>query len=387
MRLFRFIISLLCLAWFAPGGAGNRVFVENPLPIERKGEMVEISGESLSGSSVFQNRGSRQFVLLDGNSRQVPYQVTHDGNLIFQSDFLPGEKKSFTLAEGLPEKVDTVCCGRLYPERLDDMTWENDHTAYRAYGPALQKRGERAFGYDIWNKSVNRPIVEERYEGSKHKLSIHQDHGNGMDVFSVGPTLGAGTAALLDSHGEIAFPWCFEKSEVLDNGPLRFTVRLIYPRVEFDGDSIVESRLISLDKGSWLNKTVVRFDGLKKRTPLLQGIVLHAEAAGDFYSDSENKFVSVVDLSDNPDAGNGLIYIGVVSPNSRLFDFIPLPSARGNAIGHVAAVADYNPASDFTYYWGSGWSKGGVAGDEEWNAILTDFSHRLKSPLKVSISD
>ena len=26
--------------------------------------------------------------------------------------------------------------GRLYPERLDDMTWENDRGIYRVYGPA-----------------------------------------------------------------------------------------------------------------------------------------------------------------------------------------------------------------------------------------------------------
>ena len=58
----------------------------------------------------------------------------------------------YTIAEGTPQPVDVVACGRQYPERLDDVAWENDRAAYRAYGPALQEKGERAFGYDIWTK-------------------------------------------------------------------------------------------------------------------------------------------------------------------------------------------------------------------------------------------
>ena len=50
--------------------------------------------------------------------------------------------------------MDVVACGRQYPERLDDVAWENDRAAYRAYGPALQEKGARAFGYDIWTKSA-----------------------------------------------------------------------------------------------------------------------------------------------------------------------------------------------------------------------------------------
>ena len=54
------------------------------------------------------------------------------------------------LQKELRSRWDVVACGRQYPERLDDVAWENDRAAYRAYGPALQEKGERAFGYDIW---------------------------------------------------------------------------------------------------------------------------------------------------------------------------------------------------------------------------------------------
>ena len=102
---------------------------------------------------------------------------------------------------------------------MDDIAWENDKAAYRAYGPALEASGERAWGYDVFTKSVSEPVVEMRYareldpqarakisawrkEGRKEQadslaqaISYHVDHGNGMDCYSVGPTLGGGTAA------------------------------------------------------------------------------------------------------------------------------------------------------------------------------------------------
>ena len=61
-----------------------------------------------------------------------------------------------------------------------------------------------AFGYDIWTKCVPHKVLDRRYYDDKvNKISFHVDHGEGMDVYAVGPTLGGGTAALLDSVGEI----------------------------------------------------------------------------------------------------------------------------------------------------------------------------------------
>lgn len=56
---------------------------------------------------------------------------------------------TYTIQSGTPDPYNVIACGRYYPERLDDVAWENDLGGYRAYGPALQKRGERGFGYDL----------------------------------------------------------------------------------------------------------------------------------------------------------------------------------------------------------------------------------------------
>ena len=47
-----------------------------------------------------------------------------------------------------------------------------------------------------------------------------------------------------------------DSQEILDNGPLRFTVKLEFTPLTVKGDStVVETRLITLDAGSHLNKT------------------------------------------------------------------------------------------------------------------------------------
>lgn len=81
-------------------------------------------------------------------------------------------------------------------------------------------------------------------------VSYHVDHGNGLDCYKVGPTLGGGTAALM-SGDSIIYPYCYATQEILDNGPLRFTVKLVYnPLTVKDNSDVIETRLISLD--AWL---------------------------------------------------------------------------------------------------------------------------------------
>ena len=90
------------------------------------------------------------------------------------------------------------------------MAWENDYAAYRAYGPAFGASGGAAYGYDVFTKSTTRPVVPERYfKELVQKVSYHTDHGDGMDVYDVGPTLGGGATAPLGRDGNLIFPGRF----------------------------------------------------------------------------------------------------------------------------------------------------------------------------------
>lgn len=388
-----------------------QMMMHNPSELSREDELVAVPLKSLQDLHL---KEGEQFVVLTAEGAQVSYQITYDSLLIFPVSVDAGATVTYQVKRGVPDFFDTVSCGRYYPERLDDIAWENDKAAYRAYGPSLQLKGEKAYGYDVFTKSVDYPVVEERYrrelnpaawvmidslrkvgdsmaaDSIIHAISYHVDHGNGMDCYSVGPTLGAGTTALM-ADSSIVYPYCYQKYEILDNGPLRFTVRLTYPPLAIKGDTaVVESRLISLDKGSHLNRTVIRYNHLSVSSPVTTGIVIHPQNPDGYILDTSNRYIAYSDSTDNPTNGNGVIYLGAVFPKPaeklsvQLFSEAELHE-RPNALGHVLGISSYMPDSFYEYYWGSGWSKAGVKDEQAWVSYLRDYVYRLDNPLQITI--
>lgn len=235
-------------------------------------------------------------------------------------------------------------------------------------------------------KKTDPKAADELYKS----VSYHVDHGNGLDCYKVGPTLGGGTAALM-VNDTIVYPYCYKTFEVLDNGPLRFTVKLTYNPLIVNGDSVVETRLISLDAGSQLNKTVVTYDNLKETTPVVAGIVLHdPESSAQYKVSAEKGYVTYADPTDNPNNNNGTIFVGVILPTAKdakavYFEEKEKNNLRGGADGHVLAIADYTPGSELVYYWGAGWSKSGFDTIEDWNAYIDEEASLKSEPLTVSI--
>ena len=60
--------------------------------------------------------------------------------------------------------------GKYFSERADDISFENDRVGFRIYGPETQKRGEKAYGIDLWVKHSSEIVVDDLYrlESSKH---------------------------------------------------------------------------------------------------------------------------------------------------------------------------------------------------------------------------
>ena len=372
-------ISILVLAGAALGSCsrGHVIEVANDSSLDRTAEMTAVAL-----ADVRRAVGEGTFVLRDAAGVEVPYQITYDSLVVFPVTVAAASTAAYTLEEGIPTLVDTLATGAFYERRKDDLAWENDRSAYRAYGPALQASGERAYGYDIWTKSVAAPVVDKRYylawdEGK----SFHDDHGEGMDQYAVGPTLGGGTAALLDSAGAIRYPWCYESYEILDNGPLRFTVRLTYP----DTLGVRERRLITLDAGDFLNRTAVSYEGLREATPVVSGIVVHRQNPDGYRLDPDTRTLCYADSTQDASAGYGVIYVGIVAPAADSLMMQPLAEPAGDAIGHILARGTYQPGSEYVYWWGSGWSKGFMPDSASWQQYLADFSIRVGSPLKTTV--
>lgn len=358
--------------------------VYNPGNIERDGELVEVDE-----SSVKRRLGSPFFILRDSSGEEVPWQKTHDGKIIFPVKIAPLDSAVYVAEPGVPSVVEPRVYGRLFRERADDMTWENERAAYRAYGPGQQRNGDRTFGYDLWTKSVPELVLEKRYIMNNRKgLTFHRDHGNGMDVYAVGPTLGGGTAALLDADGSIIYPWCFSDYEILEQGPLRFQVRLVYPVGTAEkGLPVAEERIITLDAGDWLNRTEVTYYGLTDKCPVVAGQVVHKQNPDAYVLDTENGFAAYADLTEDANAGNGVIFAGMVAESDANPLYLPLDKPAGDAVGHVVLRGEVENNRPFVYHWGAGWSKGGMPTMDEWKEVLRHKRECVKNPMRVKVTD
>lgn len=385
------------------------VTVSNPLPIERQGEMVEIPMDKVVKELGLAD--TAQVVVWDKDGVEVPYQITYDDKLIFPASVAAESSNIYTLQIGDPENVSVKACGRVYPERMDDIAWENDLIGCRAYGPTLQKRGERGFGYDLFTKrNTTEPVLEEMYAMQNspenwakvnelrktdpkaanelvQTFTYHVDHGYGMDCYAVGPTLGAGVAALMVDDA-IVYPWCYKDYEILDNGPLRFTLKLEFHPLKVKEDTtVVETRIITLDTGSHLNRTVVSYSSLQESLPVVTGIVLH-DTIGAVVTDAKNGYMTYVDPTTGP--GQGKIFMGAAFPEDIIDAKVVLfpeeeKRSRNNAYGHALAVSEYEPNGEYVYYWGFAWDQADIQTLEAWNEYMKDFAQKVRTPLKVSV--
>lgn len=405
MTIKKIITAMAIAASIMPAAAKDvNIIVTNNERVQRQ-ELVEVSAQKL-----YQQLGVAQgasLVITNALGQEVPYQLTYDGQLLIDAAVRPCGTATYTVTTGTPQKMKTFVTGKMYPERVDDIAWENDRTAYRLYGPALQRSGERAFGIDVWVKNTPDLEVEQRYkvelsnhariqqlikEGKKDeakqleiKTTYHFDHGYGLDCYKVGPSLGCGTPALME-NGYLVMPYCYKDYKILDNGPLRFTVELTYnPTTAAGQKNIVEHRILSLDKGSNFNKMTVWYEGLTKPINVASGVVMHQEDTQSVKCGRD--YVAYADPTDNPEAQNFQIYVATLYPNGisetkQLMLDTPQNGIAGHAVG---ILKDYTSQQRFTYYFGSAWSKNDVRNFDEWILRINNFLDALHSPLEAVI--
>lgn len=407
-KLVCYLLAALLLGACSQPKQMLTISVSNDLPINRQGELVELSMEQVSKQ--LQLKETDDLVLADADGNELPYQLTYDEKLLFVADVQASSAAYYTLRPGTPTvQQSVIACGRQYPERLDDMAWENDKVGFRAYGPALQVRGERGYGYDLFPKrGTSEPVLETLYAEELDSLrwvkyrelaaqdkakeylttfSCHWDHGYGMDCYAVGSTLGGGVAALLEGE-EIVYSWCYDTYEILDNGPLRFSVRLTFKPMTVGSDTaVVERRLITLDAGSHLNRTVVTYEGLTEQHPIVAGFALH-NAEPVVVADQQAGYITYVDPTTGPDQGE--IYAGAAFPVrlQKAGTVLFTPEERkqhSNAYGHLLGEGIYEPDGQFLYYWGFGWSRSDIQDAAAWNAYMQEFTQKMNHPLQVNV--
>ena len=386
----------------------RRVKNEMSLVVKNDGDEYRHQVVEIDAKDVFQRlgiQGGRQFFVLDNAGLEIPYQLTYDGKVLIEADARQHTEAKFRIVCGTPKTYPSVCFGRIYPERKDDYAWENDRGAYRVYGPALQKTGERSYGVDVWSKNTPELVVEQRYwiedvvmmpaveklrrenrqrGDSLYRLnSYHHDHGRGMDLYKVGPTLGCGTPALM-KDGQLVYPYCFKDYRVLDNGPLRTTVELIYHKVAFGNDSITEHRIISLDKGSNFNRITVWYEGLTQPTQLASGVVIHSEDKEPVVLGKD--YVQYADPTDNIGFNNCQLFVAALFPDGNVkTQKLMFDQPKGGSEGHALGIVSDYRGDRYTYYFGSAWSRYDVRTQAEWQQRIDWFMRSLRQPLTVEL--
>lgn len=376
--MIRILVSLVALFFVSSAWSNVVVKVKNTTSLQRH-EVVEIDAQSLCKrlgiASVEKN-----IIVKNALNEEVAYQVTYNGKVLIDASVQPLKTAKFKIAKGTPSApVDTVVTGALYKQRVDDIAWENDRCAYRIYGPALQATGERAFGVDVWTKNIPSLVVAERYRLNNY----HKDNGNGLDCYNVGPSLGCGAPALMDADS-LVLPYCYKDFKFLDNGPLRFTVELVYNAFSYKGDKkVVEHRIISLDKNTHFNKMTVWYEGLSKAAPLAAGVVVHqSDTTGVILG---KNYVHYADPTDKASKHNCQIYVATLFPFSNTAMKLLWHKETKDVAGHAVGVTTYRPGDRFNYYFGSAWSKYDIHSQSAWQLRIEESIKAIQHPLEVVI--
>ena len=381
-------------------GKTVKVIAENDSK-EFRQQLIEVDAEAVYRSLGI--HGGRQMVVRDAAGLEVPYQLTSTRTLLIDAGVRPKGSQVFTITKGTPKVYPYVCYGRLYPERKDDFAWENDRGAYRVYGPALQRTGEKSYGIDVWSKNTPELVLDQRYwtedvvmmplveklrrenrqrgDSLYRTISYHNDHGRGMDLYRVGATLGCGTPALVVDD-ELVYPYCFQNYTILDNGPLRMTVQLDYGTTVVGGDSVTEHRIIQLDKGSNFSKMTVWYDGMTKPRDLVSGVVMHSSDID--YAHYGPDYVCFADPTDNEAVNNCQLFVATLYPEgvSRIINW-PFSKPHDGADGHMLGIQYNYRGEPYTYYFGSAWSKYDVRTMAEWQQRCEWTIRQIKEPLNV----
>lgn len=375
MRKIIFFLSLfvLCACSMAEKKEMS-VTVTNSLGFDRVNEMISLRKAKID--SVLQLKGNEHFVIVGEDGKQQPYQVVSNSkSLIFLTSVKADAVVSYTIKKGIPETFPDLVYGKFVPERKDDFAWENNRVAFRMYGTALEATGEISNGIDFWAKRTEKLVIDKWYSDEFAGIkTYHTDGGEGLDFYKVGRTLGLGAAApFID--GKLVLGNNFTAYKIIEKGPLRITFQLQYAPFSIGEDSqVTETRTISLDAYSQLNKIVEQFQSTQSKFPVAIGLVLRNEKEKKtFHADKDG----IIAYEEPENLKNGIICVGSIYPEGF--------SETLQSEGHLLGIAHYNKESEFTYYTGACWNKAGFKGLDEWTAYLKSEKAKIDQPLKVDI--
>jgi len=351
--------------------------VSNPVTLFRSRETVSLDWNEVKRKLPLLNRDNVS-VFDSRRNRFLVIQILNDekGNaseLLFQNDWAPNETREFWVAAKprhfqLLESCATTF-GMFVPQRKDDFAWENDRIAFRMYGKALEDETVSS-GVDVWVKKVRYPIVEKWYKTGDY----HADHGEGLDFFKVGPSLGCGGSAVW-KDGRLFGSRNFRTAKILANGPIRTVFELGYEPWNAGGMTVNEVKRIALDLGSNLSRFESRYSLAEPSKDFEAAVgAVKIENGGEMTYNLKERWMG---YWQPPDSINGSIACGVVMAKTDSLRF-------ADQSGHGLFITPVKADRTLLYYAGAGWSESGDFPSREcWNDYVKHFAKGLNHPLRM----
>ena len=362
------------------------ITVKNSLDTDRSSETIELTKDFLKVDDL-SNVGIRN---TETQELLVTQTIDTDGDgtldlIIFQPKIKANGKQSFeivTITEAERPKADELCYSRIVPERTDDYTWENDKVAFRVYGPNAQelfdagdRNGTLSSGVDAWLKRVEYPIINKWYKKATDGTgSYHEDTGEGLDNFHVGPSRGVGGIAVkVDTAYYLSRNYA--KWRTITTGPLRTSFYLEYANWDAAGNTVTESKVVSLDLGQNFSKFDTSIQGVNE---ISAGLTLH-EKKGVVSGNKDKGWVSYWEPIADTEIG-----IAIVASEKYFIDFETYDTEvkdLSNAYAHLKVIDN-----KVVYYSGFAWKKSEQFPTKElWEVHLDSFSQQINSPLTVTL--
>ncbi|MDO6412875.1 glycoside hydrolase family 88 protein [Sphingomonas sp. BIUV-7] len=249
------------------------------------------------------------------------------------------------------------------PYRYDDILWENDRTAHRIYGPALEGfEPPSTSGIDAWGKNVVWPFMERQLATGKQ----HDFHGEGIDFYNVNTFRGAGGLGVWqDSKLWVSRNWA--KYRILKDGPDAADFEVDYAPWPVGIDRKAwETRRFTLPLGTNFTRMVSTI-GSDKSGPMLVGVAIQKRAtsdkAGSWKPDRATGRFTFWSPTD-PDKGA----MGI----ALMVDPAMIADVKEDADNYLILLR-VTPAKPFVYYMGATWSKSLDFHDEAaWVAYVKD---------------
>lgn len=256
--------------------------------------------------------------------------------------------------------------------RYGDLLWENDRTAHRIYGHALEAaEPPSGSGIDSWGKNVAWPFADRQLRtGDQHAF-----HGEGIDFYNVGTTRGAGGLGIWHDN-KLWTSRNVVRHRILASGGDRADFSVDYAPWPVDvGRTVWETRRFTLPLGTHFTRMVSTISS-DRPGPLLVGIGIGkrttGQGAGELTVDRARGLLS---WWGPDDPGHGRMAIALRVDPRMIADI------RADADNHLVLLR-VTPGKSFVYHSGSAWNhgEGGFRTRRQWDDYVANAALDFATP-------